>query len=151
MTGEIARYADLELAAERGLRVLVVEDHPVNRQIMRLMLERIPARVTCADDGAEGVQAFIAGVFDVVLMDLRMPLMDGYEAMRRIRAFEAETRGGRTPIIVVSAHTMPADVERARAAGADHHLGKPLHIPSLLETLDTVLQARSPEETRRQA
>jgi CheY-like chemotaxis protein len=151
MTGEIARYADLELAAERGLRVLVVEDHPINRQIMRLMLERIPARVTCADNGSEGVEAFVSHAFDVVLMDLRMPLMDGYEAMRRIRAFEAETRGGRTPIIVISAHTMPAEIELARAAGADHHLGKPLHIPSLLETLDTVLQGRAPDEDRRHA
>jgi len=107
------------------------------------MLERLPARVTCAENGAEGVEAFLRQAFDVVLMDLRMPLMDGYEAMRRIRAAEAVSGAARTPIVVISAHTTPKDVKVASDAGADHHLGKPLHIPELLSTLDRVLQAKA--------
>ena len=142
------RYLDLETAVARGLHVLVVEDHPVNRQILTLMLERLPARVTCADDGAQGVAAFHAQSFDVILMDLRMPLMDGYEAMRRIRAAEAARGLPRTPIIVVSAHTTPADVRNACEAGADHHLGKPVHIPTLLETMDAVMQTRACNQAR---
>ena len=137
-----ARYIDLETAVARGLHVLVVEDHPVNRQILTLMLERLPARVTCADDGAQGVAAFEQQRFDVILMDLRMPLMDGYEAMRRIRALEAAQGLARTPIIVVSAHTAAGDLKTARDAGADHHLGKPVHIPTLLETMDALMQDR---------
>jgi CheY-like chemotaxis protein len=140
---EPVRYLDLETAVARGLHVLVVEDHPVNRQILTLMLERLPARVTCADDGLQGVSAFEQDAFDVILMDLRMPLMDGYESMRRIREIEAARSLPRTPIIVISAHTTPSDVQRARDAGADHHLGKPVHIPTLLETMDTVMQDRA--------
>ena len=147
MDGQV-RYLDLETAVARGLHVLVVEDHPVNRQILTLMLERLPARVTCADDGAQGVAAFEAGSFDVILMDLRMPLMDGYEAMRRIRALEADRGLPRTPIIVISAHTAAKDLEEARDAGADHHLGKPVHIPSLLETMDAVMQTRAPRTAK---
>ena len=147
MDGQV-RYLDLETAVARGLHVLVVEDHPVNRQILTLMLERLPARVTCADDGLQGVAAFEAQTFDVILMDLRMPLMDGYEAMRRIRTIEAERGLPRTPIIVISAHTTPADVRQATIAGADHHMGKPVHIPSLLETMDAVMHARTPRTAR---
>jgi len=143
MNGQV-RYLDLETAVARGLHVLVVEDHPVNRQILTLMLERLPARVTCADDGAQGVAAFEQQRFDVILMDLRMPLMDGYEAIQRIRALEMSGGLPRTPIIVVSAHTAPGDLKRAREAGSDHHLGKPVHIPTLLETMDAVMQARAP-------
>jgi len=135
-------HLELRRAADRGLRVLVVEDHPINRQILALMLERIPAHVTLAENGQEGVEAYQRQTFDVVLMDLRMPLMDGYEAMRRIRAIEAETGADHTPIIVISAHTRASDLDQARAAGADHHLGKPVHIPTLLGTMDEVLRRR---------
>ena len=133
-------FLNLARVAQRGLRVLVVEDHPVNRQVITLMLARIPAQVTCAENGLEGVQAFASGSFDIVLMDLRMPVMDGYEAMRRIRAAEAAAGKGRIPIVVASAHTTPVDFARAREAGADDHIGKPVHIPTLLGAMDKVLQ-----------
>ena len=142
------RYFELERVARRGLRVLVVEDHPVNRQIMVLLLERLPATVVCAENGLEAVDAFSKASFDVVLMDLGMPLMDGYEAMRRIRAAEAARNLPRTPIIVISAHTAAADLDNARQAGADHHLGKPVHIPTLLETMDAVMQSRAPRAAK---
>ena len=135
------RYHELEKASERGLRVLMVEDNPINRRILTLVLERLPANVTTAENGLEAVDAFSGESFDVVLMDLQMPGMDGYEAMRRLRAIEAETGRARTPIIVVSAHTRPAEMAEAKLAGADHHLAKPVDIPALLATMDQVMQA----------
>ena len=138
-----ARYLTLENTSARGLRVLLVEDNLVNQRIMGLMLERLPAMLTCAGNGEEGVDAFQLETFDVVLMDLKMPLMDGYEAMRRMRDLEALSGRAPTPIIVVSAHTRPAEIAQAKAAGADHHLGKPLDIPTLLRTMDAVIRGES--------
>jgi len=115
-----------------SLRVLVVEDKPINRQVLGLILETVNARTTFAENGLEGVRAYQQEPFDVVLMDLRMPIMDGYEATREIRAVEATRRSPRTPVIVVSAHTRPHEIEAAREAGADHHMGKPVNVPALL-------------------
>ena len=115
-----------------SLRVLVVEDKPINRQVLGLILETSDARTTYAENGLEGVRAYEQERFDVVLMDLRMPVMDGYQATREIRAVEARRRGPRTPVIVVTAHNRPHEVEAARAAGADHHMAKPVNVPALL-------------------
>lgn len=133
-------FLALAQAAKQGLHVLVVDDHPVNRQVLSLMLARVPARVTCAEDGAEAVKTFAASTFDIVIMDLRMPVMDGYDAMRRIRAHEAARKLTRTPIIVASAHTTPLDIIRAQDAGSDAHIGKPIHIPTLFGAMETVLR-----------
>ena len=141
MLNPTVRYHELEKASERGWRILMVEDNPVNRRILTLVLERLPAIVTVAENGLQAMEAFEAETFDVILMDLQMPLMDGYDAMRRIRAVEALSDRVRTPIIVVSAHTRPADLAAAKLAGADHHLGKPVDIPTLLATMDLVMQA----------
>ena len=134
-----AGYLNLARAARRGLRVLVVDDNAPNRQVLAFMLQRLMATVITAENGAEAVNKF-GPEFDLVLMDLRMPVMDGFEAMRRIRAAEARNGRPRTPIIVTSAHTTPLDIDRARAAGADDHLGKPLHIPTLLKAIDSALE-----------
>ena len=141
MLNPAVRYHELEKASERGLKVLMVEDNPINRRILVLVLERLPAKVTSAENGLQAVEAFKAQAFDVILMDLQMPGMDGYEAMRQIRALEAETGRERTPIIVVSAHTRQHEIAEAKLAGADHHLGKPVDIPTLLATMDTVMAA----------
>ena len=141
MSGALPEFLALARAAKRGLHALIVDDHPVNRQVLSLMLQRVPARVTCAEHGADGVKAFKAEAFDIVLMDLRMPVMDGYEAMRLIRADEAARKLPRTPIIVASAHTTPFDIIRARDAGADEHIGKPIHIPTLFGAMEAVLRA----------
>jgi CheY-like chemotaxis protein len=132
-------YLNLAAAVQRGLHVLVVDDHPANRMVLSFMLEQIRAKATCAENGAEAVDAYGRDRFGLVLMDLRMPVMDGFEAMKRIRAAESRTGKARTPIIVQSAHTTPMDAARAREAGADDHLGKPLHIPALLAAMDAAL------------
>ena len=139
MLNPSVRYHELEKASERGLRVLMVEDNPINRRVLTLVLERLPAKVTVAENGQQGVDAFSEGAFDVVLMDLQMPGMNGYDAMRHIRAIEAETGRARTPIIVVSAHMRSQEVAEAKLAGADHHLAKPIDIAALLATMDSLI------------
>jgi CheY-like chemotaxis protein len=113
----------------------------VNRKVMELMLAQIPAQVTCAENGALGVEAFERDPYDLVVMDLRMPVMDGFEAMQRIREVEAARRARRVPIVVASAHTTPYDKHRAKEAGADEHVGKPIHMPTLFQAMELALQA----------
>ena len=127
--------------ADRGrLRVLVVEDDETNRKVLGLMLEAVNAETTFAANGLEGVNAYRREPFDVVLMDLKMPVMDGYQAMREIRSAEASGRARRTPVVVVSAHTRPTEIEAALDAGADHHLGKPVNVPALLGAIEALTQ-----------
>jgi two-component system, sensor histidine kinase len=114
------------------IRVLLAEDDPVNRQVVEAILARVDAEIVTAVNGLEAVAAFRRSAFDVVLMDLQMPLMDGYTALGQIRAIERERGGRPTPLVVVSAHSSPTDVRDALAAGADFHLGKPVDLGRLL-------------------
>jgi Amt family ammonium transporter len=119
---------------DRPLRVLVVEDNAVNRKVAQRFLERLGCSVTLAEDGAQGVQQFQQGEFELVLMDLQMPTMDGYEATRRIRQLEPPTK--RTPVVALTAHAMPGELERCLAAGMDDFLTKPLMSERLEEVLE---------------
>jgi two-component system, sensor histidine kinase len=121
-----------------GLRVLVVEDDPNGRKVLEHALDALKPQLTLAEDGRQAVEAFARQPFDVVLMDLQLPVMDGYAATREIRAIEERSGRGRTPVVVVSAHTRPWEVEAAQGAGADHHLGKPLSVPALLGVIDAL-------------
>jgi signal transduction histidine kinase/FixJ family two-component response regulator len=118
-----------------GVRVLIVDDNAVNRQVLELILDSAGFEHVSVENGAEAVEAVARCGFDAVLMDLQMPVMDGLEATRRIRAWEIETGRGRTPILVVSANGLNEHVEAARAAGADDHLHKPISVAVLLTTL----------------
>ncbi|MBW3616987.1 MAG: response regulator [Proteobacteria bacterium] len=122
-------------AAPPPLRVLAVDDDEINRCVLERVLNRLTADVSFAVDGRSSVEAFEQGRFDVVLMDLRMPGMDGYEAIRRTRGVERERGLPRTPIIVVSAHDEPEEVARAAAAGADDHVVKPVVADLLLQRI----------------
>jgi two-component system sensor histidine kinase/response regulator len=115
-------------------RVLVVEDNAVNQKVAKQFLQRLGCEVQLADNGAEGVKAYQAGEFDVVFMDLQMPVMDGFVATRRIRDHEAW--GKRTPIVALTANAMTGQMERCLAAGMDAFLTKPLDVKQLRETLD---------------
>jgi CheY-like chemotaxis protein len=108
-----------------ALRILLVEDHPVNQKVAVRMLERLGHSVTVAADGVQGLRAVAAGRFDLVLMDLQMPEMDGFDAVRAIRANEFGT-GDRMPVLALTAHTMQGDRERCLAAGFDGYLPKPI-------------------------
>ena len=120
---------------QRTLRVLVVEDSSIGREVLARALPRIDAEVTWAPNGSEALKAFVEERFDAVLMDLRMPGMDGVTAVREMRAAEAAARMARTPIIVVSAHSSEEDKRATFEAGADLHLAKPYDVPSLLGTI----------------
>ena len=105
-------------------RILVVDDHPVNRQVAAMMLMAAGFDVETADDGAQAVEAVRSRPFDLVFMDLHMPVMDGLTACRAIRALEGDKAS--IPVVAMTAATLPEDVARCRAAGMDAHLPKPI-------------------------
>jgi CheY-like chemotaxis protein len=107
-----------------GARVLLVEDNIVNQRVARRFLERLRCEVEVVDDGAQAVAAYGRRRYSLILMDMQMPVMDGLEATRRIRASEAG--GARTPIVALTADAMAGTLERCLAAGMDDYLTKPL-------------------------
>jgi PAS domain S-box-containing protein len=129
-------------AAEFGcaLRILVVDDHPTNRKVMELCLEPLGAEIVEAEDGREAVDTFTSGGFDVVLMDIQMPIMDGLAATRAIREWEQAQAAVRTPIVMVTANTSPEHVRASLAAGADRHTPKPTSAQHLIATIAELLQ-----------
>jgi signal transduction histidine kinase/ActR/RegA family two-component response regulator len=120
---------------ERPLRVLLVEDHAVNRRVVELILADL-VELESAENGALGLAAFRRRDFDVVLMDMQMPVMDGLEATRAIRDCERIRGLGRTPIIMLSANALSEHVRQGLEAGADFHLAKPITADQLIEALD---------------
>jgi len=123
-----------------ALRVLVAEDNPVNQEVFTLLLRKTGCEVELAGTGAEAVSAVERGLFDLVLMDLQMPEMDGLRAARLIRARE-KAQGGRVPIIAVTANALQGERERCLAAGMDGYLAKPVRGPELLGLIDELLGA----------
>ncbi len=120
------------------LRVLLAEDNVINQKLAIGVLSKYGHEVTVANDGQEAVQALEDGSFDVVLMDVQMPVMDGFEATKLIREKEAET-GERVPIIAMTAHAMKGDREKCIDAGMDDYVAKPIRISVLYEKLADVL------------
>ncbi|MGE0710529.1 MAG: ATP-binding protein [Planctomycetota bacterium] len=116
-------------------RVLVAEDSAVNREVVRRLLELRGHRVEVAHDGREAIARAARERFDVILMDLQMPEVDGFEATARIRAREAES-GARTPIVALTGHALAGDRERCLAAGMDDHLPKPIRPDELYRAVE---------------
>ncbi|MBT8211802.1 MAG: response regulator, partial [Acidimicrobiia bacterium] len=108
----------------KGVRVLVVDDSAVNQRITFLMLDRLGCRVDTAANGLEAIEAVRAVPYDIVLMDVQMPTMDGLEATRQIRS--AERSGEHIPIVAMTAFAMRGDRERCLEAGMDDYLAKPV-------------------------
>ncbi|PUA98061.1 PAS domain S-box-containing protein [Acidovorax sp. 107] len=121
------------------LRMLVVDDVPANIELLQIHLDRGRHQITVARDGESAVAAYEAGRFDVVLMDLQMPGMDGLEATRRIRAFEQAQRRKPVPVIALSASVLEQDRRNARAAGMDGFASKPLEPARLFREIARVL------------
>ena len=117
------------------VRLLVVEDLEENREVVRLYLKNLPYEVEMAANGLLGVNHFKAGQYDLVLMDMQMPLMDGYDATSCIRSWERTHGRTPTPIVALTASAFPEDVERAIAAGCNGHIVKPVRKAVLLETI----------------
>jgi signal transduction histidine kinase/ActR/RegA family two-component response regulator len=131
----------------RPLRILLAEDNAINQRIGAVMLEKRGHTVVLADNGREALAELEAASFDLVLMDVQMPEMDGFEATAAIRAREAGT-GRRLPIIAVTAHAMKGDRERCLAAGMDGYLSKPLQLRELLRVIRQVLAKAATEANR---
>jgi len=115
-----------------GLEILVAEDHAVNQKVIQLMLAPLGAKVTLSNNGREALESFKLGSFDLVLMDMMMPEMDGLAATKAIRAFEHQQGRHRTPIAMLTANVMKEHVAAALAAGCDSHIEKPLTARSLM-------------------
>jgi PAS domain S-box-containing protein len=127
-----------------GLKVLLAEDHPVNQRVVQLILGEYGVEVVTVENGADAVEAFGRDRFDLILMDMQMPVMDGLAATRAIRAIEAATpEAAPTPIIMLSANAMDQHLADTEAAGADRHLAKPFTAQALVQTVGEMVQARA--------
>ena len=120
------------------LRVLAAEDNSVNRVVLRALLAPLGIEPVMVGDGAAALAAWETGDWDLVLMDVRMPVMDGLTATREIRAREQAQSRRRTPIIGLSADAMAHQVDELLAAGMDHHVSKPIDVAQLYSALDTI-------------
>jgi CheY-like chemotaxis protein len=122
-------------ASVQPLEVLVVDDSPDNRLLLRSYFKRLPYHLDEAENGALAVARFKDRSYDIVLMDIQMPVMDGYTAMREVRSCERERGAPHTPMIALTASALKEDVERCLEAGADLHLAKPVRKMVLLEAI----------------
>jgi len=125
------------------LRILLADDHPANRKVVEIMLAATEMELVTVEDGQQAVEAFAAGGFDLVLMDMQMPVMDGLTATREIRAMEAERGLKRTPVVMLTANAMAEHVASGRAAGADGHLTKPVTLVSLFEAIAAAMNGET--------
>jgi len=137
VAGNQATAGDAETAPvtlDRSIRVLVADDNAVNRELIAALLAPFAVDIVAAADGIEAYQAWARQPFDLILMDVQMPHMDGLTAVRRIRA-SALAEAPRVPIIAMTANVLPEQVERCLEAGMDDHIGKPIDPARLLETV----------------
>ncbi len=130
----------------RGAKVLLVEDNEINMQVARELLEVHGLTVVCAHNGMEALHALEGETFDLVLMDVQMPELDGYQATRRIRE---EPHLAKLPVIALTAHAMESEREKCLAAGMDGYLAKPIDPDKLIETLNQWIDTADPAMPRR--
>jgi len=117
-----------------SLNLLVAEDNPLNQEITKGILESLGNQVTLVENGQEAIQLFEEKDFDLIFMDIQMPVMNGFEATKHIRASK-NPRAQTIPIIAMTAHAMSGDREKSLEAGMDEHVAKPINIAALKETL----------------
>lgn len=120
-----------------AMRVLLAEDHPTNRRVVELILGAAGVDLISVENGAEAVDEAARGRFDLILMDMQMPVMDGLTAISAIRRHEAR-QGRRTPIYTLTANAMPEHAEASARAGADGHITKPITAERLLHVVEQV-------------
>jgi CheY-like chemotaxis protein len=121
-----------------SLRILVGEDNPVNQKLVARTLENFGHKVTLASNGREAVDAFIASPFDIVLMDVQMPVLDGLSATRMIREIESEAGTSHMPIVGLTAHALDSDRSRCLQAGMDAYLSKPFKPQELILLIEAL-------------
>jgi signal transduction histidine kinase/CheY-like chemotaxis protein/HPt (histidine-containing phosphotransfer) domain-containing protein len=126
--------------------VLVVDDVEINRELLRITLEKQGHRVTAAQNGQEAVDLFKEGVFDIIFMDMQMPVLDGYGAVRLIRELEQQRNSARTPIVAMTAYAMQGDREKCLEADMDAYLSKPARPAEILAMINELAAGGSGEE-----
>ena len=124
------------------LRVLAAEDNAVNQLVLKTLLHQLGLEPTVVEDGAQAVEAWAAADWDVILMDVQMPRMDGPTATRFIRERELAQRRRRTPIVALTANAMTHQVGEYLAAGMDGFVAKPIEAARLFEAIEAALEAR---------
>jgi CheY-like chemotaxis protein len=145
--GMPASPSEAQSADGRGLRVLVADDVAANRMVARAMLVAAGHRVDAASDGSEALAAVQRETYDVILMDVQMPVMDGLEATRRIRALDGPK--SKVPILAVTASALAEQVEACHAAGMDGHVAKPIDRDLLLNAVVRLASGDSLAPSRR--
>ena len=135
--------------ADRPMRLLLVDDSADNRLLINSYLRRMPYRIDEAENGEVAFQKATTERYDLILMDMHMPLVDGLEATRMIREWERLHEAPRTPIVVLTASALEEDIRRALAAGADAHVSKPITKAMLLEALRKIIPASDEAEPKR--
>jgi CheY-like chemotaxis protein len=137
----------LKLAREK-LKVLVAEDNAVNQMLAQALLEQMGHSVTLADDGAAALRSFSNQGFDLILMDMHMPEMNGVEATRAIRQRELQQSLGRTPIIALTANAMTEAVSECLSAGMDGYVCKPIRTELLAQEIERVMATLPPMQAQ---
>ena len=130
--------APADTVVPSGLRILMADDAAANRELVTAIMGGLGADLDTVCNGAEAVEAARAGGYDLILMDVHMPVMDGLAATRAIRAMGGAT--GQTPIVALTANVQPEHVERCLAAGMDGHVGKPIQLTELLDVMNQASQ-----------
>jgi two-component system, sensor histidine kinase and response regulator len=131
----------MRMPANGPLHILVAEDNPINQCVAARLLEKLGHTWVMAANGREALLAVSSQPFDLILMDIQMPEMDGLEATRRIREQE-QGNGGHRPIIAVTANSLPGDREHFLNGGMDGYVSKPVRIHDLVGAIDLVMARR---------
>ncbi|MTV50916.1 response regulator [Heliobacillus mobilis] len=131
----VTRYTAREAKYAKTPKILLAEDDKNNREYFAKLLESRALRCDIAENGFDAVKACVEHDYDIVFMDCQMPKMDGYEATRRIRAYERE-KGKNSPIVAITAYALEGDSEKCRLAGMDDYLSKPVKINQVMEMID---------------
>ena len=142
--GEAARAAQPDAAhdtGDRNIRLLAAEDNPTNQQVLAAVMESLGIDIDIVGDGKQAVDAWRVGGYDLILMDIQMPVMDGIDAAREIRAVEIAEQRKRTPIVALTANALTHQVDEYMAVGMDGHVAKPIEIAKLYEAISAALTA----------
>jgi PAS domain S-box-containing protein len=136
----VSASVEIEPAADGSLRILAAEDNPINQLVLKTILEQAGLSVTIVGDGRLAVEAYRAGGWDLILMDVQMPVMDGVDATRAIRKLERDEARPRTPIIALTANAMEHQTAEYLTCGMDRLVAKPLQISDLFSAIDTLVR-----------
>jgi CheY-like chemotaxis protein len=135
----VKRVEEKTVAFE-NTEVLVVEDNQINQKLIKAVLERFNVNVTLASNGLEALDVIEKNRFDLVFMDIEMPVMDGVEATKKILQYEVQNRLEHVPIVALTANAVIGDQERYMRAGVDHYLSKPIRLQKLQYVLEKYLK-----------